>query len=531
MTDEIRSRLARLDRLSVMSRASARHYRGRAVPAMAQLREELGVEYALVGIVNWQASDTGPSDVRVTAEVIDVTEDTVLWTDSFQAALADPFAVQSRIATEVTDVLGLALAETERAELLARPTDNLEAHTQYLKGNLYLNRAREVIAPGDTYFAIEFLDRAVELDPGFALAQARLSVAHSWLWEQYEDRTVARLALARDAADTAYQLAPTLPDARYARGLVFLAEGRKTLARDEFEALLATQPSNAEAHEALSFLQRDLGDWHASNESMARAAELSPRDGRLHCWAGGGSFGLREFDDAIDYHLRAIALRPDRACPYVCMINIYVEADGDTAGARAFLDQEIPAEVGRDGRPPIAYARVMLDVLDGDFETALDQLASGEPSVYEFLNYYLPKDLVRAQIRGWMGRPGDGRQDYERARAHLEAALEAQPDDDRMHSALGLAYAGLGLRDEAIAAARRGVEILDLGQEADEGLGFRIRDLAQVLVMVDEHEEAITQLERLLAVPAFFSTGSLAIDPAWAPLRDLPRFQALLEVA
>lgn len=101
MTDEIRSRLAGLEGLNVMSRASAMHYKGAPIPSMRELQEDLAVHYVLAGIVNWQPSASGPSDVRVTAEVIQVSEDTALWTNSYQAVLADPFAVQSQIATHV----------------------------------------------------------------------------------------------------------------------------------------------------------------------------------------------------------------------------------------------------------------------------------------------------------------------------------------------------------------------------------------------------------------------------------------------
>ena len=312
MTDEIRSRLVALDDLKVISRASAMRYKDAQV-STRQLGEELGVDYVLNGTVRWQRSASGPSEVRVTPELIQVADDTQQWTHIYNEVLADIFEVQSQIASGVIARLGIALAEPARAALAARPTENFEAYDLYLQGNAYLHRSREVISPGDGYFAIQLLNDAVRLDPAFAVAHARLSVAHNWLWDMYEDRTQARLSMAREAVDVALDLDPTLPEAHHARGLVYMAEGEHERAIDEYRRVLNSRPNNAEVYEALSIVQAELGDYRASYASLTRAAELSPRLGSLECSAGGRLFALREFDEALAHHLRAIQLTPDRA--------------------------------------------------------------------------------------------------------------------------------------------------------------------------------------------------------------------------
>jgi len=306
---------------------------------------------------------------------------TQVWTQSYTEKLADIFEVQSQIATEVIARLGIALGEPARAALAARPTENVDAYDLYLKGNDYLHRAREVTSPRDFRFAIDFFADAVERDPAFAEAHAQLSVAHHWLWETYEDHTDDRLAMARDAADAAMILNAELPAAHHARGLIYLAEGRRDLAAIEYQRLLESQPNNAEVHEALSKVQTELGDLEASYISMTRAIELSPHLGSLECRAGGRMGMLRVFDPALAHHLRAIQLTPDRACPYACTLELYMNMDRNTERARRFLEEDIPRGVDLEGQPPINYTVALMEIQDGRYDAALERLAAGSSAV------------------------------------------------------------------------------------------------------------------------------------------------------
>jgi Flp pilus assembly protein TadD len=103
-----------------------------------------------------------------------------------------------------------------------------------------------------------------------------------------------------------------------------------------------------------------------------------------------------------------------------------------------------------------------------------------------------------------------------------------RPDDARLYGALGIAYAGLGRREEAIRAGRKGVELLPIEREAWRG-ATRVEELARIYALVGEHEAAIELLELLLSRPSQMSVALLRLDPVWDPIRDHPRFQALLK--
>ena len=105
--------------------------------------------------------------------------------------------------------------------------------------------------------------------------------------------------------------------------------------------------------------------------------------------------------------------------------------------------------------------------------------------------------------------------------------MEQRPDDSRYRSALGIAYAGLGRREDAIREGESAVELLPISKEAYMG-AYRAEDLARIYTMVGEYDAAIDQLEILLAVPSPTSVPMLRLEPTWNQLSDHPRFQRLL---
>jgi tetratricopeptide (TPR) repeat protein len=115
---------------------------------------------------------------------------------------------------------------------------------------------------------------------------------------------------------------------------------------------------------------------------------------------------------------------------------------------------------------------------------------------------------------------------YKIAESYLAKKAEELSDDSRLHSALGIVCAGLGLKEKAVQEAEKAVELLPVSKEFYRGI-FRVKDLAQVYVMVGEYDKALTKIEYLLSIPGELSVPLLKIDPIWAPLRNHLRFQKL----
>ena len=117
---------------------------------------------------------------------------------------------------------------------------------------------------------------------------------------------------------------------------------------------------------------------------------------------------------------------------------------------------------------------------------------------------------------------------YEGARGLLEPEVLASPEDPRLRSSLGIVYAALGRKDDAIREGIRATELLTRSMDGFYYLPYVV-DLAHIYTIVGEDEAALDQIEYLLTNPSWISAPFLEKDPRWDPLRDHPRFQALLE--
>ena len=161
ISEEIISRLSGIHTLGVISRTSAIKYKN-SNKDIKEIGEELDVEYVLEGTVRWERSSEGPSRVRVTPQLIRVSDDTYLWSERYDAVLANIFQVQTNMAEQVVKALDITLLEPERQALASRPTENMEAYDYYLRGNEYYYRS---FLENDFRIAMGMYEKAVELDP------------------------------------------------------------------------------------------------------------------------------------------------------------------------------------------------------------------------------------------------------------------------------------------------------------------------------------------------------------------------------
>ncbi len=259
---------------------------------------------------------------------------------------------------------------------------------------------------------------------------------------------------------------------------------------------------------------------------FVRAAELDPRSANMALNLSQTFALLRDAVGAVRQFERAISLVPDSTGPYADKVHfLNLRLEGNTERARAVLEEA--ERSGLREHQWVTYVSVLTDVLDGDHEEALDKLASSAADVFEDGLFYVLKSQLHAKIYGLMGHPQRERAYYDSTRSILESEIKERPDDERLHSALGIAYAGLGRKDDAVREGELAIQLLPMSKEAWRG-AWRVEDLARIYAMVGEYDAAIDRLESLLAVPSNTSVPMLRIDPVWDPLRDDPRFQQLV---
>ena len=168
------------------------------------------------------------------------------------------------------------------------------------------------------------------------------------------------------------------------------------------------------------------------------------------------------------------------------------------------------------------------EVGEGNYEAALQLMT--DDSVEWGVNHKLcakPKTLFSALIYDYLKKEKLAREDYITAVKLLERKVREIPDDPRYHSALGIAYAGMGLKTDAVKEGKRGVELLPMSVDAVYGVEHII-DLATIYTMVGEPDLAMDQLEFLLKVPSWISSSWLDWDIHFAPLKTHPRYRDLI---
>jgi TolB-like protein/Flp pilus assembly protein TadD len=524
ITEEITTRLAGIHGLGVISRQSAIQYKNREKSTL-QIAQELDVDYILEGTVQRERPSDPNSWVRIRSQLIRVDDDIHIWAQTYDNDMSEVFQLQSDIAEQVAQGLNITLLEPERQALASRPTENIDAYEYYLRGNEYFSRS---FLENDFRIALQMYKKAVELDPNFALAYAQLSRAHVVLYWLYYERSEERLALAKQAVDKALQLNPDLPEVRLALGIYYY-HGHLDYDRalEQFAIARKSQPNNSEFMSFTGFVQRRQGKFEQALANIRKASELDPRSETLAHNLADTFFSLRKYPETELYYDRAISVAPDTPLNYHEKALLYLCWEGSTEKARAVLEEGLD-NIKSAENPGIVNSLVNIDVFEGNYQEALTQLSSWTLESFDMYFYFIPKALLNAQINGLMGNRQLEQDYYESARSILESQIEEQLEDARFHSSLGIAYAGLGRKEDALREGKLGVKLQPVSKDAVSGLP-RVEDLARIYVMVGEFDAAIDQLEFLLSKPGWMSIPLLRLDPAWAPLRDHPRFKKLLE--
>ncbi|MCP4661470.1 MAG: protein kinase [bacterium] len=523
VTEEITSRLATVSALRVISRSTAVQY-DKTGKTGTQIGNDLGVDYLLEGTVRWSPAVDGASRVRVTTQLIRVSDDTHVWAEQYDRVIDDIFAVQSTIAEEVIRQLDIALLEPERRVLTAARTQNLDAYEAYLRGMDYASRYDPT--QENWQLAVRMFERAVELDPEFALAYAELSEVHSFFYHHSHDRSDEHLAKARNAVNRALKLDPHLPAGHRALGYYhYWGHHEYDLALQEFAVARKSLPNDSQLLGGIAFIRRRQGRLEEAVTQLEKAIEIDPRSAWMVAELARTYTFLRRYELADHYYDRSISLAPDQPNAYHHKAVNHQLWKGTTAEARATLER-----MPRQDETSSVYAWFRIEVLEGNYQAALARLRATPATLTGMgLDFAVfRKDFLQGHAFYLMGESSQAALYFEAAHRQLAVRMREPCEDPRLHSALGLVLAGLGHREEAVREGRLAVE-----QYAERNDAFIlpafVENLAVIYAMVGEHEAAIDQIEQVLAIPSELSVPMLRLDPRWDPLREHPRFRKLVD--
>ncbi|MCH8837986.1 MAG: tetratricopeptide repeat protein [Candidatus Marinimicrobia bacterium] len=520
MHEALIAELSKISALRVIGRTSTMSYKANPKP-IPEIAAELNVDAVIEGSVLRDGDR-----VRITVQLVATRPERHLWSDSYDRDLRDILILHSDVAVAIARQIELTIAPEHASRPTASPaTVNSEAYNYVLLGNSYADRdfSRE-----NFEIALDMFTRAAALDSTYALAYAGQAEIHENMYWFHYDHSPERILLAREALSKAERLAPDDPNVLFVKGMYLYHcyldyEG----ALHEFDKIRAVWPNHPELDFGYAAVLRRQGKMEESVEHWRRAAILDPLNASMVAELGETYALQRAYPEAMASLNKALSLAPDRNFSYWQAIQVLYRWDGSTARAREML-AAAQAQTSLKGDPRLMHSGVLLKMFDGHFDQALDLLRSIPDEVISTQYFIVPKSLLAGQIYRLMGDTALATAKFESARSWLAENLAASYDDARFHSALGLAWAGLGERDKALAAGRRGVAELPVSKEAWRG-HYRLIDLAVIQTMTGDYQDALENVDRLLALPGDLSLNEILLDPRWAALTHQPGFSRIEE--
>ena len=523
ITGEITSKLSGLSGLGVIARSSAMQYKN-TQKSLKQIGEELGVQYVLEGTVQWEELSDGKTRIRVNPELINIENATQMWSKPYEAEFSSAFTLQSEIASTVAEAMNLKLLVSEQNNLQNTITKNPEAYDLYLKGVYF---SQDISNEKNQRIAEGMLENAIELDDQFAEAYARLSTVESNLYWSYFDRSDENLRKSESNAKKALIINDKLPEGHVAMGdYYYHGILNYELALNEYRKALELNPNHIDAINGIAFVLRRQGKMDETIEYLKKTFELNPRDYQTLFSLGETYSLLRQYKTGIQFLDKANLLAPEAIIPYNTKAMSFLLEDGDTKKAREVVLKALESKIGLDDHSFI-NTLYLCNIFDGDYTEALKIIKGIKEADDQFYNK--PEDLYIAEVYDFMNNKKLAEDHYKSAIKILSEKIKQNPDDSRLYSSIGICYAGLGKKEEAIQNGKRGYELLPISREAWRG-SFRLVDLAQIYTMVGEQELALDAIEELLNKPTdALSLAYLKFDPTWKPLRGNPRFKKLIK--
>ena len=325
ISEELLNVLAGIEQLRVPSRTSSFSFKG-VNTNIREIASVLEVDHILEGSVRKSGNQ-----VRITAQLIDVSTDTHLWSETYDHQLEDIFAVQDEIAGQIVDALKLALAIDDTVP----PTDDLEAYTLYLRGR-ELFRLRD---PEGLLQAEQLLSEATDRDPGFADAWAIRALIQSVLPGYVKDEYVKFLDATRAFAERALAIDPDHPEAMLALAQTLNVTGENAAAVDQFAALVKQHPQHSTARLWYAISLMEFGYVQEAYEQVSAALDVDPVHGTILDWYGRIAHAAGHPARVIETGARAIELgRPQGR---VAIHNAFI-VDGNMEDMAPYVAGESP---------------------------------------------------------------------------------------------------------------------------------------------------------------------------------------------
>src|SRR5437588_298182 len=459
--DDLLTNLAKIRDLKVISRTSVMPYRGKA-SNLREIGKTLGVGTILEGSVRRIGNR-----VRVNVQLINAENDEHIWADDYDRELTDVFAIQTDLAQKIAGELQAKLSPGEKTQMQRKPTENGEAYPAFVQAH---NLSCEVEDLERLKQSEQLYQRAIDLDPNFALAVARYSQLESWILHTFE-RTPERRTKAQSLAERALQLQPNLPEAHLARGFsYYYGDNNYDAALKEFEIAQTGLPNESEVYLALGAIQRRQGKWTESNASLEKAVGLNPKD----TWSMQNlaiNYKMQRNWDAANKILeRALAIAPNAFGLLEIKCEVAIEERGDFSLAQKFVNNIDASQLSPEIQGELANGRAQMFVLLRQYGEAVDVADKLPDSILiTHPGALCGKYTIMGVAKKAIGDETGAREVFEKAKHFAEDDIKQTPDDAPAHARLAEALAWLGRKDAALLEIKRAQDLLPETKDAFDG--------------------------------------------------------------
>jgi len=502
MTEDIITDLSKIASIKVLSRSDVLPYRGKTV-SIKETGRKLNVDHILEGSV--RKSD---SKLRITAQLIRVSDGFHVWAERFDRELKDVFEVQADVSQKVAQALEIRLTASQIQRIEKKPTISIKAYDYYLRGRDYYWR----LGKEDLEFAIQMFKKALQVDPQYALAYAGLADVYVYKYDAYYGRSIQLLDRAEEASKRALALDYDLPEAHRALGRVHKERKNYKESISEFKKAIELKPDYFEAYRALGWIYDEMRDYDNAIAHAEKALEIRPLERESYVLLGVAYLDKKEYQQAIKTFTKGLEVAPDYGTGYYYLGNTY-QKQGKFEQALEMYEKCIKA----GGDVNVYLDTGWIHLLKGDFQKAITSYKKCvELGHFEFLaNYYL------GLVTEIQGKRKESKGHYELCLKLSSKLLQNDPENPYVHSTLGLTYAALGQKDTG---AEHGEHAVSLDPEN----GAILYDLARIYASQKRPGKAIQTLEKALDRCLSPSPFEARLDPHFKSVHDLPDFGRLV---
>jgi len=370
MTEEIATKLSKIEGISIVSSASVAHFKG-AQKGAKDLGQELGVQYLLQGSVR-----KAGEQVRISVQLIETSTGFQIWADDFVGDLKDVFTLQDQTALKIAEALNLKLTPREQNAVKKRYTQNPEAYESYLRGRALVDF---IDVPVNLEAARAHFEKALQLDPNYAPALSGLSMVESFYYRNL-DPNEAHLRKARELAERALTVDPQLGEAHVALANVYGNTFDYVRAAQESREATSLEPDNAHAFDQLSWAlgYQQPPDPVGAEKAAREAIRLQPNMFQAYYHLGRALMEQKKFSEAIDALQQAKHISPNSGSADFGMGQVYVAAGDYDKAIKIFSN--LPKA---DQSTPIVHFQLSVAYAGhGDKERALVELQEAIDSGY-----------------------------------------------------------------------------------------------------------------------------------------------------